>query len=147
MKINNNQQNITFQQNILVRFPARMLKEIPDPAVRNAVLRNRAKKFAVAQGKIDSKNNVGLALFTDEANLLVLVLDKTVKSSNVLKIAFDKLQAQLRMIADMKRSKRFDRFEPDAKQRILGELDNRRLDFDTKLAEEAAKAKTFDYTA
>lgn len=147
MKINNNQQNITFQQNILVRFPVRMLKEIPDSAVRNAVLRKRAKNFAVAQGKIDSDDHVGLALFADEANLLVLVLDKTVASSNVVKIAFDKLQAQLRMIADMKKSKRFDRFKPDAQKRILRKRDNIRLDFEKKLAEEAAKVKTFDYAA
>lgn len=148
MRLNNNQNNMTFQQNILVRFPTSMLQKIPRADKRNAVLRKLAKEIAVSQGKIDSVDNVGLALFVDEANLLVLVLDKTVETSKGLRIAFDELRFQLRLIADMKRSERFDKFKPDAQERILKEKVDRRVYFKRKLAEEAAKVKeTIDYAA
>lgn len=79
MKINHNQQNITFKENVIIRFAERPRGDI----------RSVAKEFAVTEKKIDSADNVGVALFVN--NLKILVLDKTVEISSSLREAFYKI--------------------------------------------------------
>lgn len=79
MKINNNQQNITFKENVIIRFAERPRGDI----------KTVAKEFAVTEKKIDSADNVGVAIFVN--NLKILVLDKTVEISSSLREAFYKI--------------------------------------------------------
>jgi len=79
MRIDNNQRNVAFEKNVVVHF-------VTNP---KGDMREIAKEFAVTQGKIDSVDNVGLALYVDSTR--ILVLDKTVEISKSLKTAFYKV--------------------------------------------------------
>lgn len=107
MKINKNQQNINFQQNVLVRFP-----EKPQGNIREI-----AKRFAVEQGKIDSAQNTGLALFVD--SLSILVLDKTVEISKKLKDYYYTFMHRCQRIKVLEYNGEFAKLDPNKANEYL----------------------------
>lgn len=137
MLINNQQQNITFKRNVIVKFPAGM----------QGSLRDLAKKFAVEANEIDSMENAGFAAFVDTCH--VLVLDKTVESSNYLVKAFYRHFGVRSEIAGLKDSGEFEKLKLE-EQAIFEE---RRywadLNYNNVLTyfAQPSKAKTIKYTA
>ncbi len=134
MKINNTQQNITFKENIIIHFAERPRGD----------LRELAKKFAVAEKKIDSADNVGVALYVSD--LKVLVLDKTVEISSLLRDAFYKVvdigQQIKKRYATYK-----DNLDPVKIKPLKDKQNQARKEYDDILQKIVSSVETIEYTS
>jgi hypothetical protein len=133
MRINNNQQNVSFEQNVVVHFVTRDLGD-----------RDVAKAFAVAQKKIDSTTNVGVAVFV--TNNRILVTDKTVEISKRLRDAYYKFMDIGERIN--RRIKKYGENLDQNKIKPIREKQEQAIREYEELRDEIAKeAETIDYIA
>ena len=137
MLINNQQQNSTFQRNIIVSFPAGTAGS----------LRDLAKKFAVTKNEINSMENVGLAALIDTCH--VLVLDKTVEESRYVMKAFYRHYDVRAEIAALKNSGDFQWLSEEEQAIFEARRHWADLNYNNVLTYFATpkKAKTIEYTA